>query len=265
MTSNRILYFTESENRPCVVRFVKQYKKRNLLFRWFTRPRVEYTLFHSEALLFNNASGIDDTIYEHITQVFTGSKITISNYNDFLDDYANKSYYVISKWHGKSFSEFFDRLDQGGKASYTKSIDDATIFMDKQVAEETLQTIRNSNKDQVAVKEIHLNLINCLLLPTFMITCTRRDNGETSYFKKVDGNSRLRSVSESKSALLLTFRQALDKFEYLRTHHKNFLFAVLPSFADNVNAKDIESYVNQKNLSRSVAMDFKLKKLSRGK
>ena len=55
----------------------------------------------------------------------------------------------------------------------------------------------------------------------------------------------------------------MKMYEYLRTENKNFLYAVLPEFKDNVNCKNIEAYMREKKVSRMIVLDVQLKFLNR--
>ena len=78
----------------------------------------------------------------------------------------------------------------------------------------------------------------------------------------MDGN-RLRLVETSFSASKFTYEIGLQMCEYLKQHNKNFLYAVLPDFKDNVSAKNIEQYMREHKVSRMIVMDLQLKFLNR--
>ena len=106
-------------------------------------------------------------------------------------------------------------------------------------------------------------MTNELLSPVMMITCTtKREKQTTKYLARIEGN-RLRLVNTSNAAKKFTYEDAMKQYEYLVTHNKNFMYAVLPVFKDNVHCRNIESYMREKKVSRMIVMDLQLRFLNR--
>jgi hypothetical protein len=91
-----------------------------------------------------------------------------------------------------------------------------------------------------------------------MITCTSKGSGVTKYFSREEGR-RLRLVTTSQAATKFNYEEALTMYEYLKQTNKNFLYAVIPVFKDNVSAKNIEQYMRDHKVSRIIVMDLQLK------
>ena len=75
--------------------------------------------------------------------------------------------------------------------------------------------------------------------------------------------ARLRLNTTSDAAGKFTYKEVLATFEYLQTHNKNFLYAVLPVFKENVHCKQLENYLKKNKVSRMVQMTTKLRWLNR--
>jgi hypothetical protein len=95
-----------------------------------------------------------------------------------------------------------------------------------------------------------------------MITCTSKGSGVTKYFAREEGK-RLRLVTTSNSAAKFDYETVMKMYEHLTQTNKNFLYAVMPVFKDNVRSSDIERYMREKKVSRMIVMDLQLKFLNR--
>ena len=73
----------------------------------------------------------------------------------------------------------------------------------------------------------------------------------------------MRLVTTSDAATKFNYEDVLTQFEHLKQTNKNFLYAVLPAFKDNVNVKNIESYMKENGTSRMLIMDLQLKFMNR--
>ena len=247
----------EGSEKKCAYRFVSGFKKR----RWFRRSRIKYSFCPIDGSIFRYK---DEDLKEIKTKIMTdypNADIHIMEFDEFLEKYNIYRFFVICKWNERD-NEFYQGDGKDRKAMYSKDIEDARMIFSERTANETLRTIQQTTRDKVYVRAIYLNLVNELLTPVMMITCTSKGNGQTKYFKKLDGR-RLRMVSTSEAATKLTYDTSITTWEYLKTHNKNFLYAVLPAFKDNVNIRDIERYMRENNVSRMICMDLQLKHLNR--
>ena len=154
-------------------------------------------------------------------------------------------------------------MNRDKSPEWTFNIENADIGLDRKSTEQTVDNIRKATGERVSVMEIYLDLVNELLTPIFMITCTsKRSNKETKYFARLEGN-RLRLVGTSDAAHKFTYEEVLAMHEHLVANNKNFLYAVLPQFKHNVHYKKIEDYMREMNVSRMVQLDMKLKWINR--
>lgn len=256
----KIIFFEEDHEKKCAFRFVSGFKKR----RWFRGARIEYSSDLTNCAECDFKDEDFEDIEARVKRDYPNAVVNIINFHDFIEKYDLQHFFVICKWNKKEEDkEFYQGKDAGGKAMYSADIEDASIMLSCEFAEQTLRTIQQVACDKVYVLSIVLNnLTNELRKPVMMITCTSKKSGQTKYFKKLDGR-RLRLVSTSEAATKLTYDTSVATWEYLKTHNKNFLYAVLPVFKDNVNCKDIERYMKENNVSRNICMDFQLKHLNR--
>lgn len=255
----KIIYFVEDPKKKCAFRFVSGFIKK----RWFRRARIEYSSDMKDAAYYDYKDEDFKGVAEKILSDYPNAIIHVSKDDEFLKEYRWHKFFAIRRW-GEDEDEFYEDIGIDKKAVYSTDIEDARMMFSEKTALETLRTIQQTTRDKVNVRTMYLNMVNELLEPVMMITCTNKKNGETKYFKKLDGN-RIRLVSTSESAEKFDYDTSVKTWEYLRTHNKNFLYAVLPVFKDNVNCKDIERYMKEKNVSRTVCMDLQLKYLNRGK
>ena len=253
----KIVYFEENPERHGVIRFVKNYRRGS----WFRKERIEYCLTSTDGFTFNDKETIDK-VCARIKKDYPKAKISHEAYDAFSEKYALHRFWVIARW-SKTVKEFYDGNDGHGKATYTSDLESVRMQLSYSSAKETLRTIQQTTRDRVWVMPIYLNLINELLTPVMMITCTtKRGKQETKYLARVEGN-RLRLVVTSDAAQKFAYEAVLTMYEHLVTHNKNFMYAVLPVFKDNVHCRNIESYMREKKVSRMVVMDLQLRFLNR--
>lgn len=253
----KIVYFEENENQKCIIRFVKGYRRG----RWFLREKIWYSYSVVYGLPFVD----EETIALVTTKVkkdYPKAVIHCEEYQQFMNKHQLQKFWVIGRWNENGLEEFYSGNDQNNKPTYSEDMQEVRMMFAESSAAETLRTIQQTTRDRVYTRVVYLNLVNELLTPVFMITCTSKGNEQTKYFRKLDGK-RLRLVSTSVAATKFNYENAIGMWEFLKTYNKNFLYAVLPEFKDNVNSKDIEDYMRSKKVSRMIVMDFQLKHLNR--
>lgn len=253
-----IILFTENRDRKCVIRFVKGFRRKG----FFRKERVEYTIVSSEAFHFYSTDQIPDFVMSVIRKDYPDADIKAVESEGFNETYSLQRFFAIACFNEGYNEEYYNGNDAKGKTTFTSDLSDVRMILSESSAKETLRTIQQTTGDRVFIRTLYLNLVNELLTPVFMITCTSKGNRQTKYFKMMDGN-RIRLVTTSEFASRFTYEEVLKEFDYLQTHNKNFLYAVLPVFKDNVNAKDIGNYMRDNKISRMVAMDLKLRFLNR--
>lgn len=252
-----IICFVEDPKRKSVFRFISGFRKK----RWFRRARIKYSFDPVDGALYDYKDEDIKDIEAKITSDYPNAEVCVMVFDEFIEKYYYHQFYVICRWNEEE-NEFYQGVGKDRKAMYSTDVEDARMIFSERTANETLRTIQQTTRDKVYVRPMYLNMINELLTPVMMITCTSKKSGQTKYFKKLDGN-RLRLVSTSEAATKLTYDTSVTTWEYLKTHNKNFLYAVLPVFKDNVNSRDIERYMKEKNVSRMICMDLQLKHLNR--
>ena len=255
-----IIYFVENENRKCVIRFVKSYRAKS----WWRRERIEYSLSLLEGSDFVD-SAVTDKVYERIQKDFPNARIYLTNLGQFHRMFDTHRFWLICSFAKTNENEGYFSHIMSQKVMWTSNINDADLYLDEKSAEDSANNIRRlcGTTAMVGIMPIYLNFVNMLLTPIMMITCTSKfGKQETKYFARLDGN-RLRLVNTSNAAKKFTYTEVMDMFEHLRSHNKNFLYAVLPVFKDNVNCKDIERYMKENKVSRMIVLDLKLKHLNR--
>lgn len=252
----KYVIFREDKNKHGVYLFVKSFRAR----RWFRKEKIEYCISADQAETFEPE--VMAKVCDRIKKDFPNAEIWCEDYGTFTDKFVNHRFWVIGRWRDDGTEEFYCGSDQNGKPEYTTDLNDVRFILAESSANETLNTIRKSTRDRVYTRVVFLSLENELLSPCMMITCTSKGSGVTKYFAREEG-SRLRLVMTSQAAAKFVYEEALRMWEYLRTHNKNFLYAVMPVFKDNVSAKNIEQYMRDHKVSRMVVMDVQLKFLNR--
>lgn len=254
---NKLVIFREHEKKHGAFLFVKSYRRKH----WFSREKAEYSIEISDAHPFIDNEEMAD-VCEKVKKDYPEAEIYCEDYKTFTERFYKHRFWVIGRWSEDGTEEFYEGSDQNNKPTYTKDLDSVRFMLSQSSANETLNTIRSSTRDMAYTRPVFLTLENELLSPCMMITCTSKRSGNTKYFSKLDGN-RLRLVGTSKAATLYSYEVVIQIWEHLRQHNKNFLYAVLPAFADNVPARNIETYMKSHNVSRMVVMDLQLRFLNR--
>lgn len=253
----RIIYFEENENQKSIIRFVKGYRRA----RWFLREKIWYSYSVVDGLPFVD----EETIALVTTKVkkdYPKAVIHCEEYQQFMNKHQLQKFWVIGRWNENGREEFYSGNDQNNKPTYSEDMQEVRMMFAESSAKETLRTIQQTTRDRVFIRTLYLNLVNELLTPMFMITCTSKGSQVTKYFAREEGK-RLRLVTTSNAATRFDYEAVMKMFEHLRTTNKNFCYAVLPIFKDNVNSRNIESYMKEKRISRMLIMDLQLKFLNR--
>lgn len=253
----RIIYFEENENQKSIIRFVRGYRRG----RWSLREKIWYSYSVVDGLPFVD----EETIALVTTKVkkdYPKAVIHCEEYQKFMTKHQVQKFWVIGRWNDHGREEFYTGNDQFNKPTYSENIPEVRMMFAESSANETLRTIQQTTRDRVYTRTVYLNLVNELLTPVLMITCTSKGSQVTKYFAREEGK-RLRLVTTSNAATRFDYEAVMKMFEHLRTTNKNFCYAVLPIFKDNVNSRNIESYMKEKRISRMLIMDLQLKFLNR--
>lgn len=256
----KIIYFIEDPARKCVIRFVKEYKRSRIL----RREKIQYTVSLEDSKFFyGQDEKTEIKVVERIKRDYPNADIHCEDSHLFEEKFQNHRFWVICRANeSNSVLDFYDGTDSNRKPTYTNDMECVRMMMSETVVLETLSTIQRCTRDRAYYAVVYLNLINELLTPVMMITCTRKATGETKYLARVEDN-RLRLVKTSGAAAKFSYDKVVALWDYLKQHNKGFLYAVLPEFKDNVNCKDIENYMRNNNVSRMIVMDLQLKFLNR--
>lgn len=255
-----IIYFKEASGLYGVIRFVKSYRKRGFL----RRERISYTMDIREALSFKDNAALLLKAKLRTQKDNPDAEVCQVGLADFRHQYISHRFWLICRFDKKDVpTEFYSGLTQNNEAMFTNDIYNAVIGMDVKSETETVSRMRVKGEGKIGIAMIYLNLINDLLNPNFMLLCTSK-SGErkTKYFARQEGN-RLRLVETSDAAKKFTYREVLEAFESLKAGNKNFEYAVLPAFKENVSYRSMEDYIMMHNISRRVQLDFKLSSLCR--
>lgn len=256
-----IIYFEEDKTQHGVIRFVSGYAKK----RWFRKERISYSFSAPGDISTPYSEETIEHIKLRIKRDFPLAKIGVANNATIEEKYKFHRFWLIARWDSKErFNGYYSgSMNRDKSPEWTFNIENADIGLDRKSTEQTVDNIRKATGERVSVMEIYLDLVNELLTPIFMITCTsKRSNKETKYFARLEGN-RLRLVGTSDAAHKFTYEEVLAMHEHLVANNKNFLYAVLPQFKHNVHYKKIEDYMREMNVSRMVQLDMKLKWINR--
>ena len=254
---NNFVIFRQDKKKHGAILFVKSFRPK----KWFRNEKIEYCISADQAESFED-NELMAKVCDRVKKDFPNSEIWCDDYRTITDMFVNHRFWVIGRWREDGKEEFYCGSDQNGKPEYTTDLNDVRFSLSESSIKETLQTIRKSTRDRAYTRMVFLSLENELLSPCMMITCTSKSSGVTKYFAREEG-SRLRLVMTSQAAAKFDYESVLKKFEHLRQHNKNFLYAVLPEFKDNVSAKNIERYMRDNKVSRMIVMDLQLKFLNR--
>ena len=252
----KYVIFREDKNKHGVYLFVKSFRAR----RWFRKEKIEYCISADQAETFEQE--VMAKVCERIKRDFPNAEIICEGYRTFTDRMVKHRFWVVGRWREDGMEEFYCDNDRHGKPEYTTDLQAVRFSLSESSANETLRTIRKCTRDRAYTRMVFLSLENELLSPCMMITCTSKGSQVTKYFAREEGK-RLRLVTTSNAAAKFSYEVALIMFEHLRTENKNFLYAVLPEFKDNVNCKNIEAYMREKKVSRMIVLDVQLKHLNR--
>lgn len=249
--------FRQDKKKHGAILFVKSFRPK----KWFRSEKIEYCISADQAESFSD-NELMARVCDRIKKDFPNAEIWCENYRTFTDKYDNHRFWVIGRWREDGVEEFYCGNDQHNKPEYTTDLDEVRFSLSESSTNETLQTIRKSTRDRAYSRVVFLTLQNELLSPCMMITCTSKGSGVTKFFAREEG-SRLRLVMTSHAAAKFNYETSIKMWEYLKQHNKNFLYAVLPDFKDNVSAKNIEQYMKDHKVSRMIVMDLQLKFLNR--
>lgn len=252
----QIIYFEEEGNKSSVIWFVQSFRSK----KWYRKEKITYSLTSLDAYEFTDNDDMAK-VCDRIKKDFPNAKVCCCKWTEFVESHNSQTFWVIGKCEYNWISGYYSN-SYNKNVDWTRDMNDVEIYMDYDCCKETADRIR-LHGERIVVQGIYLNLVNELLTPIMMLTCTSKSGRqETKYFARIEGN-RIRLVKTSDAAKKFTYGQAIQKFEYLRSHNKNFLYAVLPAFKDNVSARNLEQYMKDKKVSRMVTLTLKLKWLNR--
>lgn len=249
--------FREDKAKHGVYLFVKKFVPK----RWFRREKIEYCVSADQAELFSDEEVLAK-VCERVKKDYPNAEIVCEDYRTFTDRMVKHRFWVVGRWRDDSTEEFYCDNDRHGKPEYTTDLQAVRFSLSESAANETLRTIRKCTRDRVYTRLFFLSLENELLSPCMMITCTSKGSQVTKYFAREEGK-RLRLVATSNAAAKFDYETVMNMYEYLAQTHKDFLYAVMPAFKDNVNSKNIEAYMREKKVSRMIVLDVQLKFLNR--
>ena len=252
----KYVIFREDKDKHGVYLFVKKFVPK----KWFRKEKIEYCISADQAETFE--PDVMAKVCERIKRDYPNAEIICEDYRTFTDRMVKHRFWVVGRWREDSTEEFYCDSDRHGKPEYTTDLQAVRFSLSESSANETLRTIRKCTRDRAYTRMVFLSLENELLSPCMMITCTSKGSQVTKYFAREEGK-RLRLVTTSNAAAKFDYETVMKMYEYLRTENKNFLYAVIPEFKDNVNSKNIEAYMRENKVSRMIVLDVQLKHLNR--
>ena len=260
MAMETIIYFEENGKKHGVIRFVSGYRKK----RFLRKERIEYTFSSASSKDFIDEEEIG-MVLERIKKDYPDAVIHLTTWDKFLERYKKHVFWLIAYIDDigqKSPSGYYSGSSRGN-VEWTNDIEDAEIGLDDNTTDDTVNNIRKSTGKKVFMMPVYLDLVNGLLEPNFMITCTgKKGKQETKYFARMEG-ARLRLNTTSDAAKKFTYKEVLAMFEFLQSNNKNFLYAALPVFKENVHYKQLDNYLKKNKVSRMVQMTTKLRWMNR--
>ena len=252
----KYVIFREDKDKHGVYLFVSKFLPK----KWFRKEKIEYCISADQAETFE--PDVMAKVCERIKRDYPNAEIICEDYRTFTDRMVKHRFWVVGRWREDSTEEFYCDSDRHGKPEYTTDLQAVRFSLSESSANETLRTIRKCTRDRAYTRMVFLSLENELLSPCMMITCTSKGSQVTKYFAREEGK-RLRLVTTSNAAAKFDYETVMKMYEYLRTENKNFLYAVIPEFKDNVNSKNIEAYMRENKVSRMIVLDVQLKHLNR--
>lgn len=254
--NKNIFYFKEKDGAHSAYRFVKSYRKRGFL----RRERIEYTLDIKQAL---DVSGIEQhLIYKRLFKDYPDAIGGIIEAELFQSIRSKNRFWVITRRNEDGEPvEFYSGKDKKGNPEFVDDINEASIGLDFKSEADTAGRLRASGRP-IAIDCIYLTLVNDLLNDNFMLVCTSKKDGERIRFFARQEDTRLRLVETSGAAKKMPYRTAIETYERLKSSNKNFEYAVLPAFKDNVSYKNLKDYIQKNNVSRALIMNLRLSKLT---
>lgn len=252
----KFVIFREDKSKHGVYLFVKKFVPK----KWFRKEKIEYCISADQAETFEPE--VMAKVCERIKRDYPNAEIICEDYRTFTERMVKHRFWVIGRWRDDSTEEFYCDNDRHGKPEYTTDLQAVRFSLSESSANETLRTIRKCTRDRAYTRVVFLSLENELLSPCMMITCTSKGSQVTKYFAREEGK-RLRLVTTSNAAAKFDYETVMKMYEYLTQTHKDFLYAVMPAFKDNVNSKNIEAYMREKKVSRMIVLDVQLKFLNR--
>lgn len=252
-----IIYFKENRNGHCAYRFVKSYRKGGFL----RKERIEYTLDLVQAMDFPDMEVVVKA-HKRLSADYPDAAVNYMDVEEFRDRFALHRFWLICRHDNNGQPiEYYSGTGKG-HFSWTNDITNALLGLDAKTQEETFRRIRLTG-DRITLIPVYLDLINDLMNPNFIITCTSKTGEQkTKFFARREGN-RLRLVETSDAAKKFNYREGLEAFETLKINNKNFLYAMLPAFKENVSYKNLEAYCKTNNPSRALQMEIKLNALNK--
>ena len=253
----RFICFFEDKNLGPLY-FVHSYERR----KWFRKERIAYSIERSQALTFDDSDNATiEKVLARIKSDYPESRLFTFTFDDkmFATLFQDKRFWGICKINGKPEQYLWYAGVKDGSVVWACNAKDALLCFDEDTEIGTLNVLHQIQRgDRIVLVTVYLDLTNELLTPKFLLTCTsKRDNKRTKFFAREEGR-RLRLVNTSFAASKLTYRESLQLFERLRIHNKNFSYAVIPDFDDNVNCKDLDEYTKDHKVNRMVQLELKL-------
>lgn len=248
-----ICFFKDKNVGP--LHFVSSYERKRL----FRRERISYSLEKSDARYFDESEGATiESVRVCVQSDFPDCRMFTLDDNTFERFFQAKRFWGICKINEKDGRSLWYAGIKGRTAVWSLDVTNALLCLDLDTEIDTLNVLRQGG-GRLNIKTVHLNLTNELLAPKFILTCTSKGGDKkTMFFAGEEGGS-LRLANDSFSACKLTYRESVGMFERLRVCNKDFSYAVIPDFEDNVNCSDLDEYSANGKINRMVQMELKLR------
>ena len=245
----KIVFFIQNKRvnvSPIV--YVSNYRRKGFL----RRDKIEYSYFAPWVVEDEDVLAVKARISKDYPDVGEISVV------DKLPDFKDQTFYVIREGNRGKECHFFSNFGRHKGPEYTRDIMEAEVMFSLSAAEETLSVLRLTKGVRVTAERVVLTAINMLAMPVFSITCTSRKSGVTKFYARAEGN-RLRLVETSYAACHMDYESVMQTYESLHMTNRNFCYAVMPEFKDNVRARDLESYLMTHKVKRELVMSMKMK------